>query len=86
MGTFVSYFFSGFIMGRVPFPLSPSFRVMLQVGSRPHWLSTCAPLQPVPQLGFACHRRLRPTTLASRQLCRPKGCACRGAWICPAWT
>ena len=32
MGTFVSFFFSGFILGRVPFPLSPSFRVMLQRG------------------------------------------------------
>ena len=31
MGAFVNYFFSGFIMGRVPFPLSPSFRIMLQV-------------------------------------------------------
>ncbi|KAK9814978.1 hypothetical protein WJX73_003798 [Symbiochloris irregularis] len=32
MGGFVSYFFSGFIMGRIPFPLSPSFRIMLQRG------------------------------------------------------
>jgi len=32
MGTFVSFFFSGFILGRVPFPLSPSFRLMLQRG------------------------------------------------------
>ena len=31
MGTFVNYFFSGFIMGKIPFPLSPSFRLMLQV-------------------------------------------------------
>ena len=31
MGAFVNYFFSGFIMGKVPFPLSPSFRLMLQV-------------------------------------------------------
>ena len=31
MGTFVSYFFSGFILGKIPFPLSPSFRLMLQV-------------------------------------------------------
>lgn len=31
MGGFVSYFFSGFIMGKIPFPLSPSFRIMLQV-------------------------------------------------------
>ena len=30
MGTFVSYFFSGFILGKIPFPLSPSFRLMLQ--------------------------------------------------------
>lgn len=33
MGTFVSYFFSGFILGKIPFPLSPSFRLMLQVMS-----------------------------------------------------
>lgn len=32
MGTFVNYFFSGFILGKVPFPLSPSFRPMLQRG------------------------------------------------------
>ena len=32
MGAFVSYFFSGFILGRVPFSLSPKFRVMLQRG------------------------------------------------------
>ena len=32
MGAFVSFFFSGFILGRVPFPLSPSFRLMLQRG------------------------------------------------------
>ncbi len=31
MGAFVSFFFSGFILGKVPFPLSPSFRIMLQV-------------------------------------------------------
>lgn len=31
MGAFVNYFFSGFIMGKIPFPLSPSFRLMLQV-------------------------------------------------------
>ena len=31
MGAFVSYFFSGFILGKIPFPLSPSFRLMLQV-------------------------------------------------------
>ncbi len=35
MGTFVSYFFSGFILGKIPFPLSPSFRLMLQVMPRP---------------------------------------------------
>ncbi|KAK9837444.1 hypothetical protein WJX81_003249 [Elliptochloris bilobata] len=32
MGAFVSYFFSGFILGKIPFPLSPSFRLMLQRG------------------------------------------------------
>ena len=32
MGAFSSYFFSGFVLGRVPFPLSPSFRLMLQRG------------------------------------------------------
>jgi hypothetical protein len=35
MGTFVSYFFSGFILGKIPFPLSPSFRLMLQVRRAP---------------------------------------------------
>ncbi len=35
MGAFVSYFFSGFILGKIPFPLSPSFRLMLQVLRRP---------------------------------------------------
>lgn len=35
MGTFVSYFFSGFILGKIPFPLSPSFRLMLQVTPKP---------------------------------------------------
>ena len=35
MGTFVSYFFSGFILGKIPFPLSPSFRLMLQASSHP---------------------------------------------------
>jgi ER membrane protein complex subunit 3 len=32
MGTFVSTFFSGFILGRAPVPLPPSFRAMLQRG------------------------------------------------------
>ena len=32
MGAFVNYFFSGFILGRVPFALSPKFRLMLQRG------------------------------------------------------
>ncbi|KAI8475168.1 MAG: integral membrane protein DUF106-domain-containing protein [Monoraphidium minutum] len=32
MGTIVSFFFSGFVMGRVPFGLSPRFRPMLQRG------------------------------------------------------
>lgn len=32
MGAFVNYFFSGFILGKVPFPLSPKFRMMLQRG------------------------------------------------------
>ena len=36
MGTFVSYFFSGFILGKIPFPLSPSFRLMLQVSRSLH--------------------------------------------------
>lgn len=31
MGMFVNYFFAGFILGKVPFGLSPSFRPMLQV-------------------------------------------------------
>jgi hypothetical protein len=32
MWNFVSYFFTGFVMGRVPFPLSQRFRGMLQRG------------------------------------------------------
>ncbi|GBF95480.1 ER membrane complex subunit 3-like [Raphidocelis subcapitata] len=32
MGTAVTFFFSGFVMGRVPFGLSPRFRPMLQRG------------------------------------------------------
>mmetsp|Transcript_308 Transcript_308/g.888 ORF Transcript_308/g.888 Transcript_308/m.888 type:complete len:256 (+) Transcript_308:358-1125(+) len=32
MGMFVNYFFAGFILGKVPFQLSPSFRPMLQRG------------------------------------------------------
>jgi hypothetical protein len=31
MGTAVSFFFSGFVMGKIPFGLSPRFRPMLQV-------------------------------------------------------
>lgn len=32
MGTMVTFFFSGFVMGKVPFGLSPRFRPMLQRG------------------------------------------------------
>lgn len=32
MGTAVSFFFSGFVMGKIPFNLSPRFRPMLQRG------------------------------------------------------
>lgn len=32
MGAIVSFFFSGFVMGKVPFSLSPRFRPMLQRG------------------------------------------------------
>lgn len=32
MGMFVNYFFAGFVLGKVPFGLSPSFRPMLQRG------------------------------------------------------
>lgn len=32
MGTFVNYFFSGFILGKVPFSLTSRFRLMLQRG------------------------------------------------------
>ena len=35
MGMFVNYFFAGFILGKVPFQLSPSFRPMLQVPPAP---------------------------------------------------
>ena len=31
LGAMVNFFFSGFILGRVPFALSPKFRMMLQV-------------------------------------------------------
>ncbi len=30
LGVMVNFFFSGFILGKVPFALSPKFRVMLQ--------------------------------------------------------
>ena len=73
MGAFVSYFFSGFIMGRIPFPLSPSFRIMLQVClchsdqllSPLSHTRTCLPAAP------CC---LRPSQLPAgmaRQLCAP---------------
>jgi hypothetical protein len=32
MGAFVSFFFSGFVMGRIPFALTPRFKAMLQRG------------------------------------------------------
>lgn len=32
MGMFVNFFFSGFVMGKIPFTLSPRFRPMLQRG------------------------------------------------------
>ena len=32
MGFFVNFFFSGFVMGKIPFPLSPRFKPMLQRG------------------------------------------------------
>ena len=32
MGTIVTFFFSGFVLGKVPFGLSPRFRPMLQRG------------------------------------------------------
>lgn len=32
LGALVNFFFSGFILGRIPFSLSPKFRVMLQRG------------------------------------------------------
>lgn len=32
LGALVNFFFSGFILGKTPFALSPKFRVMLQVG------------------------------------------------------
>jgi ER membrane protein complex subunit 3 len=32
LGAFVNYFFRGFILGKLPFPLSPKFRTMLQSG------------------------------------------------------
>ena len=31
MGWVVNFFFNGFVMGKVPFPLSPRFKPMLQV-------------------------------------------------------
>ena len=50
MGAFVSYFFSGFILGKIPFPLSPSFRLMLQVPPRPPPCQAPGP----PLLALAC--------------------------------
>lgn len=32
LGALVNFFFSGFILGRIPFALSPKFRIMLQRG------------------------------------------------------
>ena len=32
MGMVVNFFFNGFVMGKVPFALSPRFKPMLQVG------------------------------------------------------
>jgi hypothetical protein len=32
MGMVVNFFFSGFVLGKVPFALSPRFKLMLQVG------------------------------------------------------
>lgn len=31
MGMVVNFFFSGFVLGKVPFALSPRFKLMLQV-------------------------------------------------------
>lgn len=78
MGTFVSYFFSGFILGKIPFPLSPSFRLMLQVKT-PH--------TPLPQTSGQIY-----LPKLSILLCCPllsdlgSGCACSVGWICPPWT
>lgn len=39
LGVMVNFFFSGFILGKVPFALSPKFRVMLQAsGGKDAWL------------------------------------------------
>jgi hypothetical protein len=32
MGMVVNFFFSGFVLGKIPFPLSPRFKLMLQRG------------------------------------------------------
>ena len=34
LGALVNFFFSGFILGKTPFALSPKFRVMLQVSKQ----------------------------------------------------
>lgn len=65
MGTFVNYFFSGFIMGKIPFPLSPSFRLMLQVSQHSFlvcqsdiMLVSCQPLAMFPHAAVPGSRML----------------------------
>lgn len=36
MGMVVNFFFSGFVLGKVPFALSPRFKLMLQVRASAH--------------------------------------------------
>ena len=67
MGTFVSYFFSGFILGKIPFPLSPSFRLMLQARA--------------PQLPKTLHAHTRHLASVAHALqhleCHSESCCCR---------
>jgi hypothetical protein len=69
MGAFVSYFFSGFILGKIPFPLSPSFRLMLQVLRRPPCLAQ----------RWVCAGERRHTVGRPRQQDGP-GCPNRVCW------
>ena len=65
MGMVVNFFFSGFVIGKVPFPLSPRFKLMLQVSQalRPEQFS----MRMSAVIRSYCNHRLqaKPTVLCS---------------------